>query len=51
MKKKTKKPRVIPFNKELSYKLDQATIDAESGKASGKIRKRYIEWLIFGGRP
>ena len=30
---------------------DQATIDAEKGKASGKIRKRWLEWLIFGGRP
>ena len=51
MKKKPKPPLTIQFDKELSLKLDQATIDAERGKISGIIRKRYYEWLIFGGRP
>lgn len=47
--KKTKK-RTIPFDPKLSAELDRATIAAERGKASGKIRKRWLEWLIFGGR-
>ena len=46
-----KKPRTIPFNEKVSLQLDRATVDAESGKASGKIRKRWLEWLIFGGKP
>lgn len=48
--KKTKK-RTIPFDPKLSAELDRATLDAERGKARGKIRKRHIEWLIFGGKP
>ena len=49
-KRKAKKPRTIPFNKRISYKLDEAVIAAEEGKTSGVIRKKHLEWLIFGGK-
>lgn len=51
MKKKPRQPRTIPFDAKLSAQLDRATVNAERGQASGKIRKRWYEWLIFGGRP
>jgi len=50
MMKKQPKKRVIPFDPKLSAELDRATLDAENGKPSGVVRKRWLEWLIFGGR-
>lgn len=43
-----KKP--VPFDSKLSLQLDRATELAETGSKTGKLRKRYIEWKIFGGK-
>jgi len=47
-KKPTKKPR--PFNKKLSIRLDRATIETERGSLWGRLKKRFYEWWIFGGK-
>lgn len=50
MNKQKQKKRTIPFDPKLSAELDRATLDAERGKPSGVVRKRWMEWLIFGGK-
>lgn len=42
-----KKPK--PFDRKLSLRLDDATVKAERGNEAGKLRKRILERLIFGG--
>ena len=46
--KPKKKP--IPFDRKLSLALDRAIEQKEQGKTVGAMKKRYIEWLIFGGK-
>lgn len=50
MSKKPVSKKPVPFNTKLSLQLDRATTLAEKGSKTGKIRKRYIEWKIFGGK-
>lgn len=44
------KKKTIPFNKKLSLKLDRATVEAEHGSLWGRLKKRFYEWWIFGGK-
>jgi len=45
-----KKKKPIPFDPKLSLALDRAIEQMEQGKKVGTMKKRYIEWLIFGGK-
>lgn len=45
----TKRPP-RPFNKKLSLRLDRAVVASERGSLWGKLKKRFYEWWIFGGK-
>jgi hypothetical protein len=36
-----------PFDPELSYQLDVATMKAERGDRLARLWKRFLEWWIF----
>lgn len=47
----SKKKQTRPFNRKLSLKLDRATVESERGSLWGRMKKRLLEWWIFGGKP